>query len=68
MLVIAFYVTVIVNTAIVTGTNSRLWKHGQIVPQFKSGDPDEPCNYRPIMLLPILSKVIKRIVAIQLVE
>ena len=66
--VIAFYVTVIVDTSIVTGTNSRLWKHGQIAPQFKSGDPDEPCNYRPITLLPILSKVLERIVAIQLVE
>ena len=59
--VIVFYITVIVNASIVTGTNSPLWKHGQIVPQFKSGDPDEPCNYRPMTLLPYFLRCLKEL-------
>ena len=68
MPVIAFYVTIIVNTSIVTGANPQLWKHGQVIPQFKSGDIDDPSNYRPITLLPVLSKVLEKVVTIQLME
>ncbi len=33
---------------------------------YKKGDPEEYNNYRPISLLPVLSKVIEKIVAYQL--
>lgn len=64
--VIIPYVTCILNTSIVTGTFPTLWKHATVVPIFKAGDSDDPKNYRPISLLPILSKVLEKIIAKQL--
>jgi len=63
---VAYYLTVIINTSLVTGEFPSLWKHGIITPVFKSGDKDEVNNYRPITILPILSKVLEKIVADQL--
>ena len=61
-----FFILVIVNTSIVTGNYPDPWKHPHVVPVFKSGDIENIGNYRPISLLPILSKVLEKIVAIQL--
>ena len=33
-----------------------------VVPIFKKGDKCNPGNYRPISLLPVLSKVLQRVV------
>ncbi|CAH8490734.1 unnamed protein product [Dicrocoelium dendriticum] len=40
-----------------------MWKHGIITPIYKSGSRAEPANYRPITLLPVISKVMESIVA-----
>ena len=37
-----------------------IWKVGAISPMFKSGSPFEDCNYRPITLLNVVSKVLER--------
>nr|XP_027223246.1 uncharacterized protein LOC113815354 [Penaeus vannamei] len=63
---VAYYLTVIINTSLVTGDFPSLWKHGIITPVLKSGDKDEVNNYRPITILPMLSKVLEEIVADQL--
>ena len=63
---IAYYLTVIINTSIVTGVYPSLWKHGIITPIYKSGDTDEINNYRPITILPVISKVLEKIAANQL--
>lgn len=63
---IGFYVTIIVNTSIVTNTYPSPWKTSHVVPTFKSGDRDEISNYRPISLLPVISKILEKIVASQL--
>lgn len=63
---IAFYVTIIINTSIVTNTYPALWKLSHVVPIFKSGDRDEVSNFRPISLLPVLSKILEKIIANQL--
>jgi len=60
------YLTVIINTSLVTGVFPSLWKHGIVTPIFKSGDIDDVNNYRPITILPILSKILEKIVANQL--
>ncbi len=64
--VIVHYLTTIINTSIVTGNFPSAWKHGTVTPIFKSDDRNNVNNYRPISLLPILSKVLKKIVAQQL--
>lgn len=66
--VTAFYLTCIINTSIVTGIFPNSWKHALVVPLYKSGDSDDMNNYRPISLLPIVSKILEKIVAGQLVE
>ena len=38
------------------------FKEAAIIPVFKSGDKTLPCNYRPISLISVLSKVIKQII------
>ena len=41
-------------------------KIARVVPIFKSGDPSDANNYRPISVLPTMSKVIEKIVHEQL--
>ena len=54
--------TYLVNLSLTTGTFPSQWKKARICPIFKEGDSTEPCNYRPISILPVLSKVIERAV------
>ena len=64
--VIIPYLTCIINTSIATGNFPESWKHAIVVPIFKTGDAMEPKNYRPISLLPIISKVLEKVIAAQL--
>ena len=36
------------------------WKTARVVPLYKSGDPNEEGNYRPVAVLPVLSKLLER--------
>ncbi len=38
------------------------WKQAKVIPIFKSGSPNETNNYRPISILPILSKIMEKFV------
>lgn len=51
-----------------TGVVPAVWKHSIVVPIHKSGDADLPNNYCPISLLPILSKILEKIITSQLTE
>ena len=44
------------------------WKVAKIIPLFKKDDPLQPKNYRPVALLPILSKILERVVFKQVVS
>ena len=66
--VTAFYLTIIINTSIVTGIFPEKWKFALVNPLFKKGDPQDPSSFRPISLLSTLSKVIEKIVADQLYD
>ena len=61
-------ITHIVNNSFVTNTFARAWKTAEVTPILKCGNPDVPNNYRPISLLPIVSKVTERLVHGQLME
>ncbi len=57
------YTTCINNTTLATGIFPKAWKYTVVVPLFKSGDINSVNNYGPISLLPIISKILKKIVA-----
>ena len=58
--------TCIINTSIVTGIFPTSWKHALVVPILKTGDVNDPNNFRPISLLPIISKLLEKVVTNQL--
>ena len=53
-------ITNLINSSFASKCFAQAWKSGVVIPNLKSGDPDEPENTRPISLLPIMSKVCER--------
>ena len=45
---------------------SLAWKESHITPIYKGGAPDDPSNYRPITVVPVVAKLLEKIVATQL--
>ena len=60
--IIAPSLTHIINTSLATGCIPSSMKIANISPLHKGGDRLEPKNYRPVSLLPIVSKILERIV------
>ena len=58
----------IVNLSLQTSTVPTVWKRAKIVPIFKSGDQTQTENYRPISVLPILSKLVEKAVHLQFLK
>ena len=52
--------TNLINSLFASNCFAQTWKSAVVIPNLKSGDPDEPENTRPISLLPIMSKVCER--------
>ena len=57
---IASYLTKLFNISIQSGSVPWGWKSSMIVPIPKDGEKYVPTNYRPISLLPIVSKILER--------
>ena len=55
-------VTITVNQSLTTGIFPDNLKLAKVIPLFKKGDPTSINNYRPISLLPALSKIFKRVI------
>ena len=51
-----------INYGFAIGKFPDLLKVEKIVPIFKKGDPKDPTNYRPISLLPYLSKIFEKVI------
>ena len=58
----------IMNLSIKTSIVPNIWKSAKVVPIFKSGNHDLPENYRPISVLPVLSKVFEKAIHYQLLH
>ena len=58
----------IINLSIKTSTVPSIWKIAKITPVFKSGDSSQPENYRPISVLPVLSKILEKAVHSNLIS
>ena len=58
----------LLNLSIATNTFPDKWKVGQVKPLHKGGQYRERNNYRPISVLPILSKIIEKHVANSLLK
>ena len=59
-------ITHIINLSISTNVFPDKWKSARISPIFKSGDSSDVNNYRPISILPVLSKLLERSIFDQL--
>ena len=57
---IASSLTKLINLCIDKHTFPSLWKQARVVPLHKCGSKSDKNNYRPISVLPILSKVLER--------
>ena len=58
--------TIIINQCLLTGIFPDLIKIAKVKPLFKRGDACQLNNYRPISLLPTISKVFDRVIYSQL--
>ena len=51
----------LINLSLSSGTFPSRWKRaGRVIALHKAGDMDDVNNYRPISVLPVLSKIIER--------
>ena len=62
------HISLIINQSLFTGIFPDSLKIAKILPIFKKGDPSYFGNYRPISLLPAVSKVFEKVVFIQIYE
>ena len=60
--------THIINLSITTGIFPDEWKLARVSPIYKEGAKSDPNNYRPISVLPVISKLIEKIVCDQFYE
>lgn len=56
------------NRSIETGTFPESWKLAKVIPLYKKNSKEDAGNYRPISILPVLSKLLEKHVANNLIE
>ena len=55
------------NLSILTRKFPTAWKKSKVIPLYKRGDLLDPKNYRPVAIVPILSKVLEKAIFIQMI-
>ena len=66
--VIVPYLTHIINRSFLEYKFPNQWKRSKVIPIHKSGNKNSPNNFRPISILPTVSKLLERFVQRQLVS
>ena len=61
-------ITEIINNSIKWSKFPHRWKKAVVIPIPKCGEPTSEKDYRPISLLPIFSKILEKVIAIQMIE
>ena len=61
-------ITHVINLSIKTGEFPESWKVSKVIPIHKKDDILNPTNYRPISIIPIMSKIMERVVYNQLIR
>ena len=61
-------ITSIMNNSSRSNCFPKVWKMAEVTPVLKSGNLEDPCNHRPISLLPMLPKVSERLAQRQFVD
>ena len=64
--VIAPVLTELINKSFADGEFLKVWKSAKVSALFKGGDKSQKDNYRPISILPTISKIIERSAHVQL--
>ena len=54
--------TKLINFSLLESKFPDSWKKANVIPIHKKGDKDDTNNYRPISILPVVSKLAERIV------
>lgn len=65
---IAPYLAEIFNSCVREGVFPDLMKLSKIVPLFKAGEKQDPGNFRPVSILPVLSKIFEKILLNQMLS
>ena len=63
---IAEPLTLLYNFSLQSGSIPRDWKRSNATAVYKHGPCEDPLNYRPISVVPIIAKVLEKLVASQL--
>ena len=61
-------ISILVNKSLSSGRYPDSFKEANIVPIYKKGDKLDICNYRPISILPLFSKIFEKCVVKQLLS
>ena len=56
----------IINSSIINCDLPEQWKSATVTPLHKKGDTEDPNNYRPISIIPVVAKLCERVVCTQL--
>ena len=64
--IIGRYLLRIINTSFATESVPRSWKQAVVIPLHKKDDPSKAANFRPITLVPVICKIVEKLVHEQL--
>ena len=56
----------IFNKSLDTGLVPSAWKYCNVTPIYKGGDKDDPGNFRPISVVPVVAKILEKLIASRL--